>query len=227
MADCVDHKKRHVAQGTHLYNVEVVEKRQGLHKRKGIRAVSSNGDPHTFLEGSTVRLSSQQSHTKSLPTYFDDVVQFPQRARVFLNSFEDSSLENLSELVFTGKGQEEYLVITPDLRGTGQEEGEASPSYSALVHVPLKAAIKVCTSRRACVCVHAYVCMCCVYMCCVCMCCPCIHVCMCCVYMDECMCMCACAVYMCACVVHAWMNACVCGEWVGMHVWCTQLSAPV
>ena len=163
MADCVDHKKRHVAQGTHLYNVEVVEKRQGLHKRRGIRAVSSNGDPHTFLEGSTVRLSSQQSHTKSLPTYFDDVVQFPQRARVFLNSFEDSSLENLSELVFTGKGQEEYLVITPDLRGTGQEEGEASPSYSALVHVPLKAAIKVCTSRRACVCVHVlslYMCAC-------------------------------------------------------------------
>ena len=150
MADCVDYKKGHVAQGTYLYNVEVVEKRQGLHKRRGIRAVSSNGDPHTFLEGSTVRLSSQQSHTKSLPTYFYDVVQFPQRARVFLNSFEDSSLENLSELVFTGKGQEEYLVTTSDLRGAGQEKGEAS----ALVHVPLKAAIKVCTCRCACVCVH-------------------------------------------------------------------------
>ena len=167
MADCVDHKKGHVPQGTYLYNVEVVEKRQGLHKRRGIRTVSSNGDPHTFLEGSTVRLSSQQSHTKSLPTYFYGVVQFPQRARVFLNSFEDSSLENLSELVFTAKGQEEYLVITSDLRGTGQEKGEASPS--ALVHVPLKAAIKVCTSGCACICVygcmhvcvlHGWVCMC-------------------------------------------------------------------
>lgn len=117
MADCVDHKKGHVPQGTHLYNVEVVEKRQGLHKRRGIRAVSSNGDPHTFLEGSTVRLSSQQSHTKSLPTYFYDVVQFPQRARVFRNDYEDSGLENLSEIVFTGGGQEEYLVIKSDLRG--------------------------------------------------------------------------------------------------------------
>ena len=163
----MDHKKGHVAQGTYLYYVEVVEKRQGLYKRRGIRAVSSNGDPHTFLEGSTVRLSSQQSHTKSLPTYFYGVVQFPQRARVFLNSFEDSSLENLSELVFTAKEQEEYLVITSDLRGTGQEKGEASPS--ALVHVPLKAAIKVCTSGCACICVygcmhvcvvHGWVCMC-------------------------------------------------------------------
>ena len=163
MADCVDHKKGHVAQGMYLYNVEVVEKRQGLHKRRGIRAVSSNGDPHTFLERSTVRLSSQQSHTKSLPTYFYGLVQFPQRARVILNSFEDSSLENLSELVFTAKGQEEYLVITSDLRGTGQEKGEPSPSV--LVHVPLKAGIKVCTSRCA-----AYVCMCCL--------CTCVHGCM-------------------------------------------------
>ena len=49
MEDCVDHKKVHVPRGTHLYNVEVVEKRQGLHKRRGIKAVSSDGDPHTFL----------------------------------------------------------------------------------------------------------------------------------------------------------------------------------
>ena len=139
--------------------MEVVEKRQGLHKRKGIKAVSSNGDPHIFLEGSTVRLSSQQSHTKSLPAYFYDVVQFPQRARVFRNSFEDSSLENLSELVFTARGEEEYLVIKPDLRAGGQEEGEASTS--ALVHVPLKASIKVCTSMGAHTCVHA---MCVVYV---------------------------------------------------------------
>lgn len=138
LEDCVDHKQRRVPGGVVLYNITPITMR-GLHKRRGIRGISSNQIAHKFLEGQNICFSSRQEDTRSIPAAFIDSINFPQKARVFYSDVcTDDPQQNrwmqrmnhMSVCVFTARSEDDFLVVN-----TNVQEGHNLPEN--VVSVPL------------------------------------------------------------------------------------------
>ena len=138
LEDCVDHKQRRVPRGVVLYNITPITTR-GLHKKKGIRGISSNQIAYKFLEGQNICFSSHQEDTRSIPAAFFDSINFPQKARVFHGAVctddpQQSSwmrqLDHLSVCVFTARCEDEFLVVK-----TNDHEGKSLPQNVVSVHL--------------------------------------------------------------------------------------------
>lgn len=134
----MDHKQRRVPGGVVLYNITAITMR-GLHKKRGIRGISSNQIAHKFLEGQNICFSSRQDDTRSIPAAFIDSINLPQKARVFHGDLcteepQQSSwmrqLDHLSVCVFTSRCEDEFLVVK-----TNVQEGSDLPQN--VVSVPL------------------------------------------------------------------------------------------
>ena len=107
--DCLDHKKLQVPRGTRLYNLIVLKKKE----KCGIECVSFEGISYMFLEGERVNFSSRQVDTKISLPWLLQVIQFPQKARVFISDeVEDiQEIENHSEVTFLEKEEQTYVLV--------------------------------------------------------------------------------------------------------------------
>lgn len=138
LEDCVDHKQRRVPGGVLLYNITLITTR-GLHRKRGIRGISSNQIAYKFLEGQNICFSSRQEDTRSIPAAFIDSINFPQKARVFHGAVctdkpQQSSwmrhLDHLSVCVFTARCEDEFLVVK-----TNVHEAKNLPQNVVSVHL--------------------------------------------------------------------------------------------
>ena len=133
-SDCSDHKKKKVCRGTLLYNIKPISETIKKKTKRGIKGMSSNGTTYTFLEAEPVDFSSKQIDTKSTLHWFLEVVQFPQRARVFAGGACDiPGISNHSEVTFTNRGSDELLVV--------KKLGEEPPS---IMYINVNSDVKVC-----------------------------------------------------------------------------------
>jgi hypothetical protein len=107
--NCCDHKKRQVARGTQLYNVTLLKKKE----KCGVECVSCDGTSYTFLEGEPVNFSSRQVDTKVSLPWLLKVLQFPQKARVFISSEAEGmqEIQNHSEITFLDKEDQTYVLV--------------------------------------------------------------------------------------------------------------------
>ena len=125
----IDHNKQEVPADTILFNIRQVSHRVGLKKRQGIEGVDSSGTIHHFLEGEDpLHFSTKLFDVKCSPMYFANVLQFPQRARVYLHpSAEEEKgelnlLENLSTVSITEISHGHHVVVRKLLH-SGDELG--------------------------------------------------------------------------------------------------------
>jgi hypothetical protein len=79
----------------------------------GVECVSCDGTSYTFLEGEPVNFSSRQVDTKVSLPWLLKVLQFPQKARVFISDeVEDiQEIENHSEVTFLEKEEQTYVLV--------------------------------------------------------------------------------------------------------------------
>ena len=150
LEDCVDHKQRCVPAGVVLYNISPITMR-GLHKKRGIRGISSNQIAHKFLEGQKICFSSRQDDTRSIPAAFIDSINFPQKARVFHPDCTKAEaqqhswmqqLDHLSACIFTARSEDDFLVVKLNVK-----DGSDMPQN--VVSVPLTEKYMVSASRVA------------------------------------------------------------------------------
>ena len=125
----IDHNKKQVPADTILFNIRQVSQRVGLKKRQGIEGEEYNGTAHCFLEGDDpLHFSTKLFDVKCIPLYFTSVLQFPQRARVYLHpSAEEEEgelnlLENLSTVTIT-EISHGHDVVVRKLLHSGDELG--------------------------------------------------------------------------------------------------------
>ena len=82
----LDHSRQQVPAQTILFNIHKVSQRVGLRNKCGLEGVDCSGSSHRFLEGKVqLYFSTKLYDIKCSPVYFTNVLQFPQKARVYLN----------------------------------------------------------------------------------------------------------------------------------------------
>ena len=124
LGDCKNSKKQPVPANEVLFNVT----KSGKHAFMG---TSAAGVRHTFREGdSTAQFSSRVGDVKVYPMKFFDHITFPQKARVYLSEGQDCQVEGLEHLCvveFTGRHEQHFLAIMPNIDDPENRDCQAVP----------------------------------------------------------------------------------------------------
>ena len=124
LGDCKNSKKQPVSANEVLFNVT----KSGKHAFTG---TSAAGVRHTFREGdSTAQFSSRIGDVKVYPVKFFDHITFPQKARVYLSEGQDCQVEGLEHLCvveFTGRHEQHFLAIIPNIDDPENRDCQAVP----------------------------------------------------------------------------------------------------
>ena len=143
LSNTLDHNKQLVQANTLLFNTTWISQRVGLRKKQGIKGVDSSGGVHHFLEGEApLNFSTKLFDVKCSPMYFANVLQFPQRARVYQHpemgeGQKMMSLQHLSTVTITDLSYDQYLVVRK------LSDSESCKDSTSIFIIPVNAPIKV------------------------------------------------------------------------------------
>ena len=123
LGDCKNFKKQPVPANEVLFNVT----KSGKHAFTG---TSAAGVRHKFHGDSTAQFSSRVGDVQVYPVKFFDHITFPQKARVYLSEGQDSQVEGLEHLCvveFTGRHEQRFLAIMPNIDDPENRDCQAVP----------------------------------------------------------------------------------------------------
>ena len=147
--NALDHNKKQVPADTILFNIRQVSQRVGLRKRQGIEGEDSSGTVHCFLEGEVpLHFSTKLFDVKCSPMYFANVLQFPQRAVVYLHpemgeEQKMKSLQHLSTVTITDLSYDQHLVVRKLSDSDCQQKGTSGRESVSYLNIPFNAPIEV------------------------------------------------------------------------------------
>ena len=151
LSSVLDHSRQQVPAQTILFNIHEVSQRVGLRKKCGIEGVDCSGTAYRFLEGEDpLYFSTKLYDIKCSPVYFTNVLQFPQKARVYQNpnteGEDEELLPNLSTITITEVSHDQYYVVRT-LSDSGNKKGIAGTAgkdgVSPYFAIPVDADIEV------------------------------------------------------------------------------------